>query len=333
MQYGQWEMAVDVEKTRAYYRQYEMRDTQAHRNFAKYCSAMPAAERAFFEAFGIDPLCCEIESIGVSREGGFPCGGYYLFCGEYVRAPEEAAIPLEELRAGSLLEEAPDTRVNVGIFQFDFQKEGDIFCEAPAHIPPGFQCVQFWCEEMRWLLEEPCEEEMYEPPKFWQLSKKFREAARQRQWRRQERQSAREQAWKALEARGIAFSELTAREVAAYRKAWLRAFRPDGASMRELYKKCLPGCGFFAFLWHLFSFAYVECIEGNAATAEFFRAARGDCVLLLNIEELGFRMKNAHALDAPLLEAWEDITITAENFAWTYSKTHEPDCGPYFYRR
>ena len=34
------------------------------------------------------------------------------------------------------------------------------------------------------------------------------------------------------------------------------------------------------------------------------------------------------------IAGWSDFVITADNFSWTYSRTHEDGrCGPYFYKK
>ena len=50
------------------------------------------ALKSFFESFAIVPQCCEIEHIGVSKKKEFPCGGYYLICGRYLKYPKEELI-------------------------------------------------------------------------------------------------------------------------------------------------------------------------------------------------------------------------------------------------
>ena len=92
VQYGDWKIAVDVDKTKQYYSDYEKNDNQANRNFVKYCENLTSEEAAFFDAFGIDPTCCEVEHIGTDRKGNFPCGGFYLVCGKYFEYPPEELI-------------------------------------------------------------------------------------------------------------------------------------------------------------------------------------------------------------------------------------------------
>ncbi|MGN0494161.1 MAG: hypothetical protein ACI4F7_10980, partial [Acutalibacteraceae bacterium] len=97
VQYGAWKIAVDIEKTQRYYAAYKKSDSQANRNFAEYCKALSAEEKQFFDAFAITPECCELEYIGASKKGDFPCGGYYAVCGEYLEYPPEELITVSEL--------------------------------------------------------------------------------------------------------------------------------------------------------------------------------------------------------------------------------------------
>lgn len=128
---------------------------------------MTAEEKTFFDAFGIDPVCCEIEHIGADKKGNFPCGGYYFICGKYLEYPHEELTTIEELAESDFIDERPDPRIDIGMFQFDFQCEHYEIKDIPEDVPEGFICIRFWCEKMKWLLHEKPKEMMYEPPRFW----------------------------------------------------------------------------------------------------------------------------------------------------------------------
>ena len=173
LQYGEWKIAVDVEKTKEYYKNYISNDNQANRNFAEYCKTMPKEEKMFFESFGITPECCEIEHIGVNKKKEFPCGGYYFICGEYLKYQKEEIISIEELAENDFEDNRDDPRINIGLFEFDFQCAEHLLCTIPEDMPKGVICVRFWCENMRWVLDEKPSRDiiMYEPPKFWEVCK------------------------------------------------------------------------------------------------------------------------------------------------------------------
>lgn len=118
-------------------------------------------------------------------------------------------------------------------------------------------------------------------------------------------------------------------DVSRYKREWLKAFAPDDVKEKELIKVCLDeGC----FLWHLFSYEYIKAYEGEQAQSLFDEQAKEFAVLIDNIEDVCYRITNLSVLTSVFLEDWTDVTVTAEDFSWTYSKTHEL-MGPYFYRR
>ena len=129
------------------------------------------------------PECCEIEHIGVNKKKEFPCGGYYLICGRYLKYPEEELISVEELAENDFKDDREDPRISIGRFEFDFQCEDYIIKNIPEDIPEGFICVRFWCENMRWLLDEKTNADMimYEPPRFWEIGKMLKEKSKAKQ--------------------------------------------------------------------------------------------------------------------------------------------------------
>ena len=115
VKYGKWEIAVDVEKTREYYKSYVLNESQANRSFAEYCKVMSVEERAFFDSFGITPECCEIEHVGVNKKNEFPCGGYYLICGRYLSYPKEELLTVDDLIEKDFEDEFAATKPYFGI--------------------------------------------------------------------------------------------------------------------------------------------------------------------------------------------------------------------------
>ena len=203
VQFGKWKIEVDVEKTKAYYRDYVIREDQAHRNFAEYCKTLSVEEKSFFEALGITPECCEIEHIGVSKKKEFPCGGLYLFCGRYLEYPPEELILVEELVEKGFEDDREDPRIKIGIFEFDFQCDSYEIRDIPEDIPAGFLCVKFWCEDMKWLLDETPETVMYESPKFWEIGKRIKEKLNEKKQRRALCEQARQDFKDTLDELGI----------------------------------------------------------------------------------------------------------------------------------
>ena len=81
----------------------------------------------------------------------------------------------------------------------------------------------------------------------------------------------------------------------------------------------------------MFSF---ELLSSETDPAERFNNAdKSNCVIISNVDELGFALTSAERLTAEVLEAFVDVTVFAKDFSWTYCKTHESSCGPYYYRK
>lgn len=330
VQYGEYTISVDIEKTTEYYRNYPVSQNQANRNFAKYCETLSAEEKEFFNAFAIDPICCEIEHIGVSKKGDFPCGGFFLVCGEYLKFPSENLITVEELAANDFVDDRPDPRIDIGIFQFDFQCAEYEISDIPEDMPKGFICIRFWCENMKWLLDEEPEERMYEPPRFWEIYRILQEKKDRIKQEKADLEEVNQEFCSTFEHLHIRFRALNKQEIKNYRKAWVHFYTPPEKSRRQTEKLCLSSRKYTPFLWHMFSFEFLPCKEKEEAEKSYSMTEKGSCIIFDNIHHLAYRLEKGDAVTTDVLESFIDVTVTAEDFSWTYSKTHEEQCGPYF---
>lgn len=333
VQYGDWKIAVDIDKTKEYYNTYKTNDHQANRNFAEYCKDLTVEEKAFFDAFGIDPTCCEIEHIGADKKGNFPCGGYYFVCGKYLEYPPEELTTVEELAENNFIDERPDPRVDVGMFQFDFQCEDYTIHNIPEDIPEGFICIRFWCEEMKWLLPEKPEEMMYEPPRFWEIHKIIKEKIDNKKQQLLDLEETKAEFLYFFENLNIKAQLLGKQEIKLYKTEWVNKFAPADANMKEIKKLCLGSRKYTQFLWHIFSFEFLSSKTEEKAKILFDQENKNKCVIVSNVDDIAYRLENAENITAELLEQFVDVTITASDFSWTYTKTHEGMCGPYFYKK
>ncbi|MDD5923889.1 MAG: DUF4275 family protein [Clostridia bacterium] len=333
VQYGYWKLAIDIDKTKEYYNTYEIKNNQANRNFAEYCRNLAVEEKAFFDAFGINPLCCEIEHIGADKKGNFPCGGYYFVCGKYLGCPPEELITIEEFAKNEFIDERLDPRIDVGIFQFDFQCEDYTINEIPEDMPEGFFCIRFWCEEMKWLLPERPEEMMYEPPRFWEVHKMIKERVDSKTQQVLGLEETKSDFLHFFEEINIKAMPLDKKEIKQYKKEWINFFAPKDADIKEIKKICLSSHKYTPFLWHIFSFNFVNCESEDDAKTMFNQQNKNICVIVSNVDYIAYRLENAENITAELLDRFVDVTITASDFSWTYTKTHENTCGPYFYKK
>ena len=333
VKYGKWEIAVDIDKTREYYKSYVLNESQANRSFAEYCKVMSVEERAFFDSLGITPEYCEIEHVGVNKKNEVPCGGYYLICGRYLSYPKEELLTVDDLIEKDFEDDREDPRVDIGLFQFDFQCEDYEFKEIPEDMPEGFICVRFWCENMRWHLDEKPEPDMimYEPARFWQFWRIIKQGIADKKQRRAYSEERRSEFISIFERLGIAYTELGVKQIRKFKRDWINALSPDGANRREIEKFCLSNRKYTTFLWHIFSFEFLNS-ETNPKEC-YNDISKSECVVISNVDPIGFSLTNAEKLTADILDEFIDVTVSAHDFSWTYCKTHECVCGPYYYEK
>lgn len=327
VQYGEWKISVDIEKTKQYYREYKKTDNQANRNFAEYCKNLSAEEQAFFDTLGINPVCCNIEHNGADKKRNFPCGGYYYVCGEYLEYPPEEILNVEELIENNYVDSRPDPRIDIGVFQFDFQCEAHHFNDIPEDMPQGFICINFWCEDMKWLLTEKPETMMYEPPHFWQIHKIIKEKIDIIKQERADFEEIKSEFTETFKSLNIVSELLDKKEIKKLKKDWIAAFSPKDGDSKAIKKLCKT------YLWHIFSFEFLECEIEEKANALFEQQDKSDCIIISNVDNIAFHLKNAANLNVEITEQFTDVTVTASDFSWTYSNTHEGMCGPYFYKK
>ena len=112
------------------------------------------------------------------------------------------------------------------------------------------------------------------------------------------------------------------------RERWLDTFAAD-VSEEDLGKHVLVGGGY---LWHIFSYNLVPCLEGDEARKALAELPDTECYRFY---------KEYPPQDQPRIKAIEmsevsslpdglDWYLVDKDFTWTYVHTHEEDCGPYF---
>lgn len=115
---------------------------------------------------------------------------------------------------------------------------------------------------------------------------------------------------------------------------WLDAFAA-GVSEADLGKYVLAENNY---LWHVFSWKLVPCLEGGAARQALAQVPDGAELYLFYREypPAGVPqvrpITKAEALLLPEPERFDgaDWYLVDKAFTWTYAHTHEADCGPYF---
>lgn len=109
---------------------------------------------------------------------------------------------------------------------------------------------------------------------------------------------------------------------------WLDAFADD-VSEADLGKHVLADGNY---LWHLFSWKLVPCLEGAAAKNALPQEDCWQFYYEYAPSDLP-RVQAVSPADIAALPEDLDWYLVDKDFTWTYVHTHEADCGPYFCKR
>lgn len=327
VKYGEWEIDVDLEKTAQYYSNVAITNNdQTYRNYKKYCESLPQKEREFFDSFAADPLKFNIDIGGMSKKH-LMCSGYFYVYGKYIKTPKEIIWTVEQLAQNNFVDDRPDPRIYIGIFKIDFQNPENLFCSIPHDMPEGCICINFSCDGMPWLLDEKCELQSFDPPRFMKIRYIMSRWKSHKKYKKEVGASI----VSLFSDVGINFEIMNEKETLKFKKQWLSAFAPQNVNIRELNELCVNSRKHHAYLWHLFSFEHIKASCAEQASMLFDKKTKDTAVLIENIENLGYRIKNLSKLNSDFLNELLDVTVTASDFSWTYCKTHEIDIGPYYY--
>ena len=110
---------------------------------------------------------------------------------------------------------------------------------------------------------------------------------------------------------------------------WLKAFGKGVSS--KIIEEHVTSHG--NHLWHLFTWANVECLEGDAARKAFDNLEYTGAIRFFD----GYSNRIDKVTDIGKTSSAEidkckasDVYVAAKDFSWTYVRTHEADFGPYF---
>ena len=111
--------------------------------------------------------------------------------------------------------------------------------------------------------------------------------------------------------------------------AWLRHFARDISSAD--IEKYVVSTG--NYLWHIFSWELMDqaCyLSGDTVRKAYDTMLKHD-VWILNWFDGSDPVKLLRDVpSSEQLNEMEEVYVTASDFSWTYMKTHEATCGPYF---
>lgn len=111
--------------------------------------------------------------------------------------------------------------------------------------------------------------------------------------------------------------------------AWLSHFA-NGISKENIEKYVVSARNY---LWHVFSWELLDkkvFLTGNSARKAYDKIDKHNALYIDWFEDNETKNLTAKLSTAKALDEMTEIYVIASDFSWTYIKTHESMCGPYF---
>ena len=110
---------------------------------------------------------------------------------------------------------------------------------------------------------------------------------------------------------------------------WLEVFA-SGVSEKDIQKYVVS---YGNYIWHIFGWDLIDkdrFLVGEEAKKAYNNIDKDGAILTDwdeddNFQEVTWEFDNADALDC-----FSEAYVVGKDFSWTYIKTHEEYCGPYF---
>ncbi len=121
------------------------------------------------------------------------------------------------------------------------------------------------------------------------------------------------------------------RSLSGFEKRWLKIFAAE-VSKNDIEKYVLESG---PFIWHVFSFGLIAkdtYLKGDAARNAFDEANKNGATYFKPFAPKGSPNPKYRSPNAEELEQITECYVIAADKSWTYVKTHEDQCGPYFCR-
>lgn len=345
---GKWQIEIDEEKTREYYASLPLSNTQSAHNFKKNIEFFTKEEREFFDTFCIDLNKLDVEgSLTVSpilhKKREWDCYADIFYYGKVLSAPSiEDIITIDDVAENGveILEEREDLVITVGRFEFEIENPED--WEPGDDCPEGALYISMSSVgEFEWLLDEKCEDIYKENIPIlsdikWGLHRLFFGRANEKR----EKRRCTETIKNYFNGLGITLTPMTHKQMLDYKKEWVSNYSDNP----EIVAHALPSRKEHTLLWHIFSFEEGKAIEGDEAQICFDNVIKMNAVIYIDDIDTAFVAENIERLTSEEIEkmcsdddndlGFIDIVITADDFSWTFCRTHEVDWfGPYFYKK
>ena len=86
-------------------------------------------------------------------------------------------------------------------------------------------------------------------------------------------------------------------------------------------------------LWHIFSWELIDdhkFLSGDAAREAYDRMDRDGAIYIHWFEDETTHLLSRHMQNSRILDKMTEVYVVSPDFSWSYMKTHEEMCGPYF---
>lgn len=345
---GEFEINIDEIATKQYFENAELRDTQFNKNFQKYAAEeMTDEEKIFFDSICVNLKKLDLNWGYLTLEKKWACDIDAYVIGDFVSYPETKVITIDDVaeQGFDILENRKNNDFTVGNFIVKIYTPNQWV--PGSDMPENTIDIRICSTELPWLLDEKCEDrEKRELPQFLIKIQNFLFDIRRFTDRLKDKRITEEKLNKELEKLkndyDIGYKILTARATRKYRKAWINRWLPRNITKderKEAYRGCYKDGSTEQYLWNIFGFGYIESAE-NASEA-FGKIQIENCMLVFaSYRPIAVKLTGAGKLSeddvisfCKNVSGWCDFVITADDFSWVYSRTHEDGwCGPYFYQ-
>lgn len=360
-EYNSYEILIDDFETSKRFNETKIIENQEYRNFQKYVDEkMTDEEKAFFASLCIDLKSLNVERAYYSKKKEWNAVFKVYIIGEFTAYPQFEFKTIEDVMKNGfdVHGDIEDNDITIGHFNIHILTPEEIYSK--SNYGENEIEIEIFADDLPWLLDEKCNHKAPKSPskimayliehypeftmhlvesRFYvpKLISEFKENRR-----------IKKNLFNALEGLkndfSINYKILSDKEVLEYKKQWVKSFLPVGTDeelQKKAYDLCVENKKCSTFLWHIFSFGIIESEENP--TEKFDSINKKNCTLLFEtgLKDIAINMSNAERVKerdiVKLCEnvtGWSDFVITANDFSWTYSRTHEDGwCGPYFYKK
>lgn len=132
------------------------------------------------------------------------------------------------------------------------------------------------------------------------------------------------QKWKEIYSRGVVC--ILQDNAASIKANWSKIFT------QQVTKAEKKEIRYDQFRWHVFSFEKIKALEKEKAREAFDQCKKSNVYVFYQLKDQAFLLKHAKHLKSEDFDSDSDVYVFDPEQKWTYVRTHEEQCGPYFYQ-